>query len=215
MSERPPIELLEEAARQALASVITAPPREGAALCRPTMTSMVQAMLTSHTDTENKLELAIKENERLERENALLASHLERAGVAIDLDEEPPVAHVPLRLTLEQSTDLARQEVEDIKEDTESAKEAYEKDMDKMKVRAAQARQALACGSAQGQSGGAACASAAGAQGQRAAAHFRPTAPPARRPRARRADAVIYPTRTAGCDGGVRHAHPASEKGQL
>ena len=50
--------------------------------------SLVSKMLDAGVDTEQKLEQAIKANEQLERENALFASHLERAGIEADLDDK-------------------------------------------------------------------------------------------------------------------------------
>ena len=98
---------------------------------------------------ETKVDLLIKDNENVERENALLESYLERVTPHYSTDTPPEqstpqpkkkgkAAHraLPTEVSMEQKTEIAQQEVEDLKEEIERTKDESEKLQDRLRVRA-------------------------------------------------------------------------------
>ena len=90
-------------------------------------------------DVETKLSDVITKNEQLENENALFASYLERVAASTgaeedDAPEATPTAKkgkskvvLPKEVALEQKTELAQQEVDDLKDEIELTKAESEK----------------------------------------------------------------------------------------
>jgi hypothetical protein len=97
-------------------------------------------------DIESKLSEVITRNEALERENALFASYLERVAPSSGAEEdELPVeipttkkgkskAAIPKEVSLEQKTELAQQEVDDLKDEIELTKAESEKLLDRLQA---------------------------------------------------------------------------------
>ena len=95
-------------------------------------------------DVETKLSEVITKNEGLERENALFASYLERVAPSTGADDAPeaPVATkkgkskvvLPKEVALEQKTELAQQEVDDLKDEIELTKAESEKLLDRLQA---------------------------------------------------------------------------------
>eukprot|EP01050_Picozoa_sp_SAG11_P018906 SAG11_NODE_2930_length_2830_cov_3.756866_1_plen_346_part_00 len=96
---------------------------------------------------EMKVDLLIKENEKVERENALLESYLERVTPNYSIAELPPEpapTHkkkgkdkqraMPTSVSLEQKTEIAQQEVEELKEEIERTKDESEKLQDRLRA---------------------------------------------------------------------------------
>jgi hypothetical protein len=105
-------------------------------------------MATAGADIEAKLNIVIDENEALERENALFDTYLERAKRRVNsgAHEEDEVAETPVtkskkkeakkvgqtEVTIDQKTEIAQQEVEDLKDEIETTKEKSEKLLDRL-----------------------------------------------------------------------------------
>jgi predicted RNase H-like nuclease (RuvC/YqgF family) len=97
-------------------------------------------------DVETKLSDVITKNEQLERENALFASYLERVAPSTgaeedDAPEATPTAKkgkskvvLPKEVALEQKTELAQQEVDDLKDEIELTKAESEKLLDRLQA---------------------------------------------------------------------------------
>ena len=95
-------------------------------------------------DVETKLSDVITKNEQLELENALFASYLERVAPSTgaeedDAPEATPTAKkgkskvvLPKEVALEQKTELAQQEVDDLKDEIELTKAESEKLLDRL-----------------------------------------------------------------------------------
>jgi hypothetical protein len=104
------------------------------------------AMSFGGGDIEGKLSEIITRNEALERENALFASYLERVAPSNGAEEEEaPVetpttkkgkskAALPKDVSLEQKTELAQQEVDDLKDEIELTKAESEKLLDRLQA---------------------------------------------------------------------------------
>ena len=96
-------------------------------------------------DIETKLSDIITKNEQLEHENALFASYLERVAPSSGVDEEEAPVETPTRkgkaknalpkeVSLEQKTELAQQEVDDLKDEIELTKAESEKLLDRLQA---------------------------------------------------------------------------------
>ena len=97
---------------------------------------------------ETKVDLLLKDNENVERENALLESYLERVTPHYSTEAPPEQAApqpkkkgkaaqraLPTEVSMEQKTEIAQQEVEDLKEEIERTKDDSEKLQDRLRVR--------------------------------------------------------------------------------
>ena len=102
-------------------------------------------MTFAGADVESKLSEVITKNEQLERENALFASYLERVAPSAGADDDAPEAPVstkkgkskvmlPKEVALEQKTELAQQEVDDLKDEIELTKAESEKLLDRLQA---------------------------------------------------------------------------------
>lgn len=96
-------------------------------------------------DIEAKLNDIIGKNEQLERENALFASYLERVAPPSGAEEEEAApaptkkgkgakSALPTEVSLEQKTELAQQEVDDLRDEIELTKAESEKLLDRLQA---------------------------------------------------------------------------------
>ena len=96
---------------------------------------------------ETKVDLLLKDNENVERENALLESYLERVTPHYSTEAPPEQAApqpkkkgkaaqraLPTEVSMEQKTEIAQQEVEDLKEEIERTKDDSEKLQDRLRA---------------------------------------------------------------------------------